>query len=184
MRYRRIPSTLTRTLAVAALFACGNETDTGNRPETGDESGASSASSASTLHVCLPAADVSTALGLEVLVLQAGTGTYGPDEVCAYQGTDDELGVSVTTIVGPAEQADEVFGAMRESAALFLGAGAEPEAIDVGERGYAYGGGSKSEAAAVSGGRLYHAEVVSSASADIGDKKAALIEIVRSLMAP
>ena len=70
---------------------------------------------------------------------------------------------------------------MRESVKLFNGAGAEPEAIKVGERGYAYGGGAKSEAGAVAGGRLYHAEVVSTASADIGDKKAALIEIVKKL---
>ena len=57
-----------------------------------------------------------------------------------------------------------------------------PEAISVGERGFAYGVGSKSEAAAVSGGRLYQAEVMSSASANLGDKKAGLTEIVRRLM--
>ena len=114
--------------------------------------------------------------------MRAGNQTSGPNVICAYVGTDNKMGASVTTIVGPAERADEVFGKMKESARLFLGAGAAPEAIQVGERGFAYGGGSKSEAAAVSGGRLYHAEVVSSASADIGDKKAGLTEVVRKLM--
>ena len=177
--YRLIQSTLALALAVAALCACGSGTSTGSRPDTGDKSGASSGS---TPQVCLPAADVSSAIGLEVRELRAGTQTHGPNAVCAYLGTDNKLGVSVTTTVGPAEQADEVFGKMRESAKLFLGAGAEPEAIKVGERGYAYGGGAKSEAAAFSGGRLYRAEVMSSASADIGDKRAALSEIVRKLM--
>lgn len=177
--YRLIPSTLALALAAAALCACGSGANTGSRPETGDKS---VASSGSTPQACLPAADVSSAIGLEVRELRAGTQTYGPNAVCAYQGTDNKLGVSVTTIVGPAEQADKVFEEMRESVKLFLGAGAEPEAIKVGERGYAYGGGAKSEAAAVSGGRLYRAEVMSSASADIGDKRAALSEIVRKLM--
>jgi hypothetical protein len=88
----------------------------------------------------------------------------------------------VTIIAGPTEQSDEVFGRMRESVKRLLGANAEPEAIQVGERGYAYGSDSKSEAAAVSGGRAYHAEVVSSASANIGDKKVGMIEIVKKLM--
>jgi hypothetical protein len=177
--YRLTISALALTLAAAALCACGSGTGTGSRPETG---GKSSASSGITTQACLPAADVSSAIGLEVRELRAGTQTYGPNAVCAYQGTDDKLGASVTTTVGPAERADEVFGEMRKSVKLFLGTGAEPEAIKVGERGYAYGGASKSEAAAVSGGRLYHVEVVSSASANIGDKKAAMIEIVRKLM--
>jgi hypothetical protein len=177
--YRLISFTLALALVAAALSACGGGTSTGNRPETRDKS---VASSSSTAQACLSATDVSRAIDLEVRELRAGTKTDGPNVVCAYQGTDDKLGVSVTTVVGQAERADEVFGKMKQSARLFLGAGAEPEAIKLGERGFAYGGGSKSEAAAVSDGRLYHAEVVSSASADIGDKKAALIEIVRKLM--
>ena len=177
--YRPILSTLAVVIAAAALCACGSGTSTGSRPETGDKS---VATSSSTPQVCLSAADISSAIGLEVRELRAGNQTSGPNVVCAYQGTDNKLGASVTTIVGSAEQADEVFGEMRKSVKLFLGTGAEPEAIKVGERGYAYGGGTKSEAAAVSGGRLYRAEVMSSASANIGDKKAAMIEIVRKLM--
>ena len=173
------PYTLVLVLAAAALCACGSGTNSGSGPETGDKS---VASSGSTSQACLPPADVSSAIDLELRELRAGTQTYGPNVVCAYQGIDDKLGVSVTTIVGPAERADEIFGKMKESARLFNGAGAEPEAIKVGERGFAYGGGSRSEAAAVSGSRLYHAEVVSSASTDIGDKKAGLTEIVTKLM--
>lgn len=177
--YRLITSTLALAFAAAALCACGSGTSTGSRTETGDRS---VASNSGPTQVCLSAAEVSAALGLEVREFRAGSQTSGSNAVCAYQGADNKLGVSVTTIVGPAERADEVFGKMKESAKLFLGAGSEPEAIKVGERGFAYGGGSKSEAAAVSGGRLYHAEVMSSASADIGDKKAGLTEIVRKLI--
>ena len=177
--YRVITSALALALAAAALCACGSVTSTGNRTETRDRS---VASNSGPTQVCLSAADVSGALGLEVREFRAGSQTSGPNAICAYQGADNKLGVSVTTIVGPADRADEVFGKMRESVKLFNGAGAEPEAIKVGERGFAYGGGSKSEAAAISGGRLYHAEVMSSASADIGDKKAGLTEIVRKLI--
>ena len=177
--YRLITSTLALALAAAALCACGSGSGTGSRTETGDRSVASNRGATP---VCLSAADVSGALGLEVREFRAGSQTSGSNVVCAYQGAANNLGVSVTTIVGPADRADEVFGKMRESVKLFNGAGAEPEAIKVGDRGYAYGGGSKSEAAAVSGGRLYHAEVMSSASADIGDKKGAMTEIVRKLI--
>ena len=167
-------------LLAAALVGCGSGPDPDSGPETGGNSGASTASAAPG---CLPEADVSSALGLGVREYRAGSQTHGDTAVCAYVGTDNTLGASVTTIVGPAAQAEEVFGKMRQSASLFLGASAEPEAIPVGERGFAYGGGSKSEAAAVSGGRLYQAEVASSASANLGDKKAGLVEIVRKLMA-
>lgn len=177
--YRLISPTFALALAATALCACGSGTSTGSRTETGDRAVAPSGGSP---QACLSAADVSGALGLEVREFRAGNQTSGPNAVCAYQGADNKLGISVTTIVGPADRADEVFGKMRESVKLFNGAGAEPEPTKVGERGYAYGGGSKSEAAAVSGGRLYHAEVVSTASADIGDKKAGVIEIVRKLM--
>lgn len=177
--YRVVSRTFALALAATALCACGNGTSTGSRTETGDRS---VASNSGTTQVCLSSAEVSDALGLEVRDFRTGNQTSGSNAVCAYQGADNKLGVSVTTIVGPADRADEVFGKMKESAKLFLGAGAAPEAIPVGERGFAYGGGAKSEAAAVSGGRLYHAEVVSSASVDIGDKKAGLTELVRKLI--
>ena len=158
--------------------ACDNQASSGDGPDT---SGTSVASSGSTPPACLPAADVSSAAGLAVREFPQGSRTHGDTVVCAYQATDNELGVSVTTVVGPAAQSEDVFNEMRESVQLFLGANAEPEVIQVGERGYAYGSMSKSEAAAVSGGRLYHAEVLSSASADIGDRKDGMIEIVQKL---
>jgi hypothetical protein len=172
-------SPLALLLAVAVLVGCGNEPEPGNGAEGNPAEGAPSASAP---QGCLPETDVSSALGLEVREFRAGSRTSGDTAVCAYQGTDNTLGVSVTTIVGPAERAEEVFGKMRQSATLFLGASAAPEAVTVGERGFAYGGGSKSEAAAVAGGRLYHAEVMSTASANLGDKKAGLVEIVRKLI--
>lgn len=174
-----IPSAHVIAIAAAMLGACASETGAGDKLES---SGKAIAASGSTQSPCLAAADVSSAIGLPVRDLPQGTRTYGNTVVCAYQGTNDQLGVFVTTIAGPAGQSDEIFRKMRESARLFLGANAEPEAIQVGERGYAYGSNSKSEAAAVLGGRGYHAEVVSSASANIGDKKVGMIEMVKKLM--
>ena len=177
--YRLIPSTLALALAAGALSACGVGTNTTMTSETSNRPVASSGSNQ---QACLSAADVSRAIDLEVRELRAGNQTDGANVICAYVGTDDKLGASVTTIVGPADQADEIFGKMRESVKLFEGTSAELETIKVGERGYAYGGGSKSEAAAVSGGRLYRVEVVSSASADIGNKKDAMVRIVSKLI--
>ncbi len=38
--------------------------------------------------------------------------------------------------------------------------------------------------AVVAGGRLYHAEITSSASVDLGERKSGMIDILRRLMAP
>ena len=177
--YKMIQAAPVLSLAVAVLGACDNRSGSGDGQDTGGNAVVASNSPSST---CLAAADVSTAIGLAVREFPQGTRTSGNTVICAYQGNNQALGAIVTTIAGPAEQSEEVFTRMKESVKLFLGTSAEPEAIQVGERGYAYGSNSKSEAAAVSGGRAYHAEVVSTASANIGDKKAGMIEIVKKLM--
>ncbi|HJU64318.1 MAG TPA: hypothetical protein VJ596_01515 [Gemmatimonadaceae bacterium] len=131
---------------------------------------------------CLAAAEVSRLVGLEVRAFPQGTRSYGPNVVCAYQATNQDLGAFVTTVVGPAAGRDEVLTEMKESAKTFAGESAELETVRVGDGGFAYGSSSKSEAAAVTGGRLYHAEISSTASANIGDKKAALIEVLKKMM--
>lgn len=105
--YRLVPSILALVLAATALCACSSGSSTGSRTETGDKS---VGSNSGPTQKCLAAADVSGALGLEVREFRAGSQNSGPNVVCAYLGTDDKLSVSVTTIVGPSERADEVFG--------------------------------------------------------------------------
>jgi hypothetical protein len=163
-------------LAAALLGACNSGAASGERPQADASARASGGRS---LPACLAARDVSAVVGLEVSELPAGTRTYGDNVICAYQGASQALGVFVTTTVGPAAGSEEVFSEMKESVRVSLGASAEPEAIEVGERGYAFGSMSRSEAAAVSGGRLYYAEVMSTASANIGDKKAAMVALER-----
>ena len=165
-------------LAAAALPACGGRADSGDTATSGSASVATSNPSTT----CLAAAEVSRAAGLEVREFPQGTRTQDNNTICAYQATNQALGAFVTTISSPADGSEEIFTRMRTSVKLFLGSNAAPEAIPVGERGFAYGSSTKSEAAAVSNGRLYHAEVLSSASADIGDKKAGMIEIVRKMI--
>lgn len=173
---------LTLALATLVIAACGTETET--TTADGSEVAASpTAMRDDSTPACLPAADVSAAVGLEMREFPSGTRTVDDAVICAYQGADTALGAFVTTTVGPSAGSEEVFGEMEEAVRLFLGASAAPEAIDVGERGYAYGSMSKSVAAAVSGDRLYYAEVVSTASADIGDKKAAMVAIIEAMMA-
>ena len=169
-------------MAALALGACGPNapSTTGGSP---DATEGPDAPAGGTSTACLSAADVSAAVGLEVQDFPMGTRSAGDSHVCAYQGSDAALGISVTTIVGPAAGSEQVYSDMREEAALFLGPGVEPERIEVGDGGYAYGSASKSVAAAVAGGRLYYAEVVSTASADIGDKQAGMVALVERLTA-
>ena len=188
---RRHVSILVLVISAAGLGACGKGPGGGGPPAASDAPATreTPAATASTPvpdegagESCLAAADVSRAVGLDVRDFPAGTSTSGDTIVCSYQLADEALGAFVTTVAGPSQEGEAVFDEMEETVALTLGAGVVPEEIAVGERGLAYGSLSRSEAAAISGGRLYHAGIVSSASADLGDRKDGMIEVLRMMM--
>lgn len=131
---------------------------------------------------CLKEADITNAIGFQVRVIRETTRSVGELVSCNYQVTDDKatkLGAFVAINVAPASKGNEFLERVRSGAQTI--AGKQAEAIDVGERGYAYGGDSMSEAAAIAGGRVYHVGV-SSLERSIGDKKDALILILKKII--
>lgn len=175
-----------RTLGIligCVLAACSEQ--------PGAEAGASSEPTrtvvaAAAANGCPSASDVSAIVGLEFRDFPAGTQAVGDDFMCAYQAVDasNSLFVSLSG-VGSAEYAEQTFSEMNESAELFLGNGSVAEAIPVGDRGYAYGSMSKTEAAAVAHGRLYRAEITDTEGGiDLTGKRAAMVSLVEKLITP
>ena len=128
---------------------------------------------------CPDAAHVTQAVGFAVRDLPAGTRSHGEAQMCAYQSTDASQGAFVSISVQPADPQNDRVAELRSSAKLLAGADAEP--IQVGEGGYAYGSGSKSEAAARQGGRVFHVEAMSTGES-IGNKRDAVVALLEGLV--
>ena len=173
-------------ITTAALSGCrggkdGNQSaTTATGSEKLDDRGGSSSDGIP--KPCLAEADIANAIGFQVRVIRETTRSVGEHVSCNYQVTDDKaakLGAFVSINVAPASKGDEFLERVRSGAKTI--AGKEAEVIDVGERGYAYGGASMSEAAAIAGGRAYHVGV-SSLERSIGDKKDAVFEILKKVI--
>jgi hypothetical protein len=177
MTIRLVPSVLALAISAPMLGVCGQDA-IGAETQVKRENARAPESRAS--NNCLAAADVSSAVGLEVREFSAGSKTYGDAVVCAYELADEKLGAFVTTVVASAKESEELFNDMKETVERSSGAKLQP--IELGDRGYAYASTSKGEAAAVAGARLYHAEITSSASANLGDRKPGMIEILKKMM--
>ncbi len=102
---------------------------------------------------CPTPAQIETAVGFPV------TSRTIPVDGCMYELTGRYRGVFVTVIYQPATRANDVFAEIRERVKGFKGVNAKPDSLKVGEGGWGYGSRSKTEAAAVSRGRLYHFEM-------------------------
>jgi hypothetical protein len=180
--------TVTRLIVVAvALILGAGEVAACSREHKSARQGATSATvdpDDGPGRSCLPAAEVTRVVGFPVQILVDTSD--GGNVACAYQATDPgEEGTLVSIGVGPAEQADEVFEEVRSGAKVAHGQRAEAERINVGDRGYAYGSSSGSQAAAVARGRVYQVSIqlsMQSATPDTWDKKAAAIQLLQKLI--
>lgn len=173
---RALAPTLVLALLTGAGGACNPGGDAGARAE------AAAPTSTPRTGDCPDAATVSETVGIAVRAFPAGTMTQGPSVICAYEATDRSTGTFVSLVIEPASEADKAFDEVRSAARAFLGQGAEADAIDVGERGLAYGASSKSEAVAVAGGRLYRVDVTSTGQAELGDRKAGLVLLLKRVI--
>jgi hypothetical protein len=133
---------------------------------------------------CYTAADVKSALGFDVRSLTGGMRTFGPMSLCGYAAVDgDKLpGVTVTATISPAADADTTFERMKQVVKMSKGGNAQPDVIQVGERGLAYSTLSQARAAAVANGKLYSVEMGFAAVSNFGDKKDGMVELLRKLM--
>ena len=127
------------------------------------------------------AQEVGQLVGFPVRVLPEGTRSFGPAEMCAYEGTEARKETFVSLSVEPAGGEEDPIHGVKESARTWLGAGAEAEPIEVGDGGVAFGSSSQSEAAARKGDRVYRAQV-GAMTGSPGDKKEAMIALLCGAM--
>ena len=101
--------------------------------------------------------------------------------LCGYQLQVDPT-VSIELSVQPAQRADAVFEAIQSGAKITMGQSAQADPIEVGERGWAFGSGSRSEAAARAGGKVYHARMQNPLNTSIPDRRDAMVRLVARMM--
>ena len=178
-------------LSAAALSGCGAGGAAADSSEVTQYVASGSASSASSSSdgegnppKCLSAADVKSAIGIDVQDLTNGMQKFGTFWNCGYVPTDAALpGVSVEMTVAPAAEADSRFADLTAGMRLARGPGAQPDAIQVGERAIAFGTPSGAVAAAVSGDRFYSVETrYGTAGQAFTDKKDATVALLRKLV--
>jgi hypothetical protein len=157
---------------VATLAACS---DHGERHVA---AGAGAAQSPAAGAACPDQQFISSAVGFAVRSMPRAASAGNGVLLCAYRSADAGLGAFVSIAAAPLAPGEDALAEVRAAAGASGGPGAEP--IDVGERGYAYGSSSKSEAAAIRASRVYHVDV--SATTAIGNRKDAAIAILRRVM--
>ena len=180
---RLIRSWSLAVLVSAALAACSDR-PAGDQ-STGDQSTGSPSAAAKPgkqdTGCPLSVSDVSESVGTPVrlsLNLASPGGNYS---ACQFE-IEERPGVFVELTVRPAAAADSLFESIKTSAKGMLGQSAEADRIDVGEGGWAYGSGSRSEAAAVARGRLYHANMEYFGETTVGDRKDAMVRLLEKMV--
>jgi hypothetical protein len=187
--HRMRPFIAIASIAVAALTGCaagGDAADTGQVSQyvaSGDASGAPSPSSAEgDAPKCFTAADVKSAMGIDVVDLTSGMRKYGTFWNCGYVPANATTlpGVSVQLTVASASEADETFDRLTRAMRIARGPTAQPDALEIGDRAMAYGTPSGAVATAVAGDRLYIVETMyGTAGQAFTDKKDATIALLR-----
>ena len=176
------------TLAAAALAGCG----AGGAAADSSQTSRYVASSASPptggdadVPKCFTAADVKSAMGIDVVDLTRGMRRYGTFWNCGYVPTDATTlpGVSVQLTVASATEAESTFDRLTRAMRIARGPSAQPDALQLGDRAMAYGTPSGAVAAAVAGDRLYIVETMyGTAGQAFSDKENATIELLRKII--
>jgi hypothetical protein len=176
------------TLAAAFLSGCGaggaaaDSSQISQYLASGAASGAPSpAPAGGNAPKCFSAADVKSAMGIDMVDLTRGMRNYGEFWNCGYVPTDAALpGVSVQLTVASSAEADPTFDRLTRAMRIARGPNAQPDAPQIGQRAMAYDTPSGAVAAAVAGDRLYIVETMyGTAGPAFTDKKDATIELLR-----
>jgi hypothetical protein len=131
---------------------------------------------------CFTAADVKSAMGIDVVDLTSGMRKYGTFWNCGYVPANATTlpGVSVQLTVASAAEADETFERLTRAMRIARGPSAQPDALPIGDRAIAYGTPSGAVASAVAGDQLYIVETMyGTAGPAFTDKKDATVELLR-----
>jgi hypothetical protein len=127
---------------------------------------------------CPTVEQVGEAAGFEVTFTQS-LGPANRWSLCQYEMTGRYRGNFLELGRQPASLADAIFADLKGSVKVMKGTGAEPDRIDVGSGGWAFGSNSKSEAAAVAGPNVYRASLAYMLAGDIGDQKEAMVRVLK-----
>ena len=182
------PTIAIATIAAALLSGCragGDAPDSSQISQYVASGTASNAASPSggggNAPKCFTAADVKSAMGIDVVDLTRGMRKYGEFWNCGYVPADGTLpGVSVQLSVASAALADSTFDHLTRAMRIARGPNAQPEALQIGQRAIAYGTQSGAVAAAVAGDRLYIVETMyGTAGQAFTDKKDATVALLR-----
>jgi hypothetical protein len=101
---------------------------------------------------------------------------------CAYTLDDDPM-VEVELSIQPSEVAPMAFEELHNHVKGLMGMKALPDSVPFGDKGWAYGSRSGSEAAVLSGERLYHAKMIYMMSTTTPPLKDAMVRLVAAMMA-
>ena len=174
MALARTPIRLTVALLCIGAAACGER---GGGPAQGG-----TAARGPSAPSCPDAEFITTTIGFAVRAMPDAGRSEPGTLLCAYQATDKALGAFVSIAVAPIAPGEDAMAEIRGSARSVLGEQADAEPIDGGARGYAYGSASTSGAAAVHLSRVYRVAVTSMTAARLGDRKAAVVVILRKVV--
>ena len=171
---RLLPVVLAAMAGTVGLSACGDRA-------SGATHASSSTPGRSTPTPCPTPEQVGAAAGFAVS-FTTGSGT-GPDTWmgCQYRMTGRYRSNSITVTGEPASKADSVHDYMKDRVKDVNGPDAELERLDVGHGGWAFGGDSHGEAAAVAGSHVYHVEFGAVGLASMGDQKDAMVRVLKVL---
>ncbi len=177
------------TLAAASLCGCGAGGAAADSSQIAQYVASANASNASSpsgtagdAPKCFTAADVKSAMGIDVVDLTNGMRNYGEFWNCGYVPANATTlpGVSVQLTVAAASEADATFDRLTRAMRIARGPNAQPDALQIGDRAMAYGTPSGAVATAVSGKQLYIVETMyGTAGPAFTDKKDATIALLR-----
>jgi hypothetical protein len=154
------------------LSACGDHA-------SGETKSAAATTPRTASSPCPSVEQVSKAAGFEVTFTQA-IGT-NPDSWmgCQYGLTGRYRGTFITVTGEPASRADSIYGEMKERVKAINGDQAEADRLDLGSGGWAFGGDSKGEAAAVVGSHVYHVDFGYVGLGSLGDQKDPMVRVLK-----
>jgi hypothetical protein len=102
-------------------------------------------------------------------------------DACSYQLVEDPT-VEVELAIKPAEIASIVSAGLRLRARARLGASTGADSLALGETGWAYGASSASEAAVLTGGKVYHAIMGCAVCTGTPGQKGAMVRLVAAMI--
>jgi hypothetical protein len=157
----------------AVLAACGGASES-EGPQTAAETGEQASANTEPAEAPVDEACPSDAEISEVVGNPVQGRPWGPG--CFYESADFEASVAIMRIA--AGSADQVEREMRESAAE---RGLEVQAIDVGDRGHAWGAPGMGQGYAVSGDRAWMLDI-STMSGGSEDRTGAVVRILEMMI--